>query len=427
MPNKKEIKTSFRELFLLYRKLGFGNIARTYSVEEENKYYNVVSSKLAKKYPNLVDYNEAYGLLKDNGQIVTIDTLGQKGFYDEVRNIIGIRHFLTRLTTTVFHEIVHKLGYLIGKGEIYKLPDVYREAGTEYITAETLKTKTVKACVFSNIYGRFPNTISSYYLDYIFVNQLNSILGDSSLEESILRGNLSFENSLKKKMGIIKYDVLTKKMTDINKDFFQYSACYNVNSDKENEELRENLTSAIDTVQYYILRTGFDERIKNVKNAKEANSILRDMLKFADLRLKKEEDGKFVDREFQIYFNKAKAEFNYRFPDVQFQQVFIPEEWGEKYQTLERIVQVKPEEEKQVKKLGKENYKKFKEGLISRFFSNGKYSDYYIVRKPHIEFSRNFNEELRVKAKNPINNGSSSNIPRKVLPTNKKEKPRDES
>lgn len=427
MPNKKEIKTSFKELFSLYRKLGFGNIARTYSVEEENKYYNVVASKLSKKYPDFVDYDEAYSLLKDNGQIVTIDTLGQKGFYDEVRNIIGIRHFLTRLTTTVFHEIVHKLGYLTGKGEIYKLPDVYREAGTEYITAETLKTKTVKACVFSNIYGRFPNTISSYYLDYILVNQLNSILGDSSLEESILRGNLSFENSLKKKMGIIKYDVLTKKMTDINKDFFQYSACYNVNSDKENEELRENLTSAIDTVQYYILRTGFDERIKKAQNAKEAKNILNDMLKFADLRLKKEENGIFVDREFQRYFNRAKEEFQYKFPNAQFEQVFIPDEWGNKYETLERVIQIKPEEEKQVKKLGKENYKKFKEGLISRFFSSGKYSDYYIIRKPHREFTRNFNDELKVKKQNPINSGNNLNSSRKILPTNRKEKPRDES
>ena len=426
MPNKKEIKTSFKELFLLYRKLGYGNIARTYSVEEENKYYNVVASKLAKRYPNFVDYDEAYSLLKDNGQIVTIDTLGQKGFYDEVRNIIGVRHFLTRLTTTVFHEIVHKLGYLTGRGEIYNLPDVYREAGTEYITAETLKTKNVKACVFSNIYGRFPNTISSYYLDYIFVNQLNWILGDSSLEESILKGNLSFENSLKQKMGIIKYDVLTKKMTDINKNFFQYSACYNVNSEKENEMLRDNLTSAIDTVQYYILRTGFDDKIRNARNAKEASAILKSMLKFADFRLKKEEGGKFVDRDFQIYFNRAKEEFQYKFPGIQFEEKFISEEWGEKYQTLERVVQVKPEEEKRVKKLGKENYKKFKEGLISRFFSSGKYSDYYIIRKPHREFTRNFNEKLVVRGQSSVNNANMSNMPRKILPTNKREKPRDE-
>ena len=196
MTNKKEIKTSFKELFLLYRKLGYGNIARTYSVDDENKFYSIVAKKLAKKYPVFVNYENAYELLKDNGQIITIDTLGQKGFYDEKRNIIGIRHFLTRLTTTVFHEIVHKLSYIAGKGEIYKLPEVYREAGTEYITAETLKTKTTKACIFSNIWGRFPNTITSYYLDYIFVNQLNSILGDSSLEESILKGNLSFENRI---------------------------------------------------------------------------------------------------------------------------------------------------------------------------------------------------------------------------------------
>ena len=60
MTGKKEIKTSFKELFLLYRKLGYGNIARTYYVEDENKFYNIVVSKLARKYPKLVKYEEAY-------------------------------------------------------------------------------------------------------------------------------------------------------------------------------------------------------------------------------------------------------------------------------------------------------------------------------------------------------------------------------
>lgn len=427
MANEKKIETSFKELFLLYRKLEYGNIARTYSIEKENNFYSIVASKLAKKYPNFVNYEEAYGLLKDNGQIVTIDTLGQKGFYDEKRNIIGIRHFLTRLTTTLFHEIVHKLGYLIGEGEIYKLPNVYREAGTEYITAETLKTKTAKACVFSNIWGRFPNTISSYYLDYIFVSQLKWILEDNSLEESILRGNLSFENSLKQKMGIIKYDVLTKKMSEVNRDFFQYSACYKVNSDKENEELREKLTSTIDVIQYYILRVGFDDRIKEAKTPTEANNVLRDMLRFSDLRLKRKEDDKFVDREFQIYFNKAKKEFYYRFPNAKFNQVFESDEWGDKYPDLERVVQIKPEEEKQIKKLGKENYKKYKDSFLSRFFKKGKYSDFVIVRKPHHEFGRSFNDELKVRNLNAINNGGSFNKPRKIPQITKRDKPRDEN
>lgn len=426
MPNKKEVKRSFKELFLLYRKLGYGEIARTYSIEEENRYYSLVARRLAKKYPKFVKYEEAYDLLKDNGQIVTINTLGQKGFYDEGRNIIGIRHFLTRLTTTVFHEIVHKLGYLVGKGEIYKLPEVYREAGTEFITAETLKTKTAKSCVFSNIWGVFPNTISSYYLDYIFVNQLNEILGDKSLEESILRGNLSFENELKQKFGIIKYDVLTKKMSEISRNFFQYSACYEVNTDRENAVLRENLEAGIDTVQYYILRAGFDEEIKKAKTPEEANKILDSLLKFSDLRLRKLENGKFVDREFQRYFDKAKNEFNYRFPDTDFAHEFEPNDWEDKYPNLEKVVQIKPEEEKHVKRLGKENNKKYKDSVFKKIFGTQGNNDFVIVRKPHIEFTRNFNEELKVT--NTTGNTSTFvNRPRKILPTNRREKPRDEN
>ena len=427
MPNKREVKRSFKELFLLYRKLGYGDIAKTYSVEEENRFYNLVVRRLAKKYPKFVDYEEAYNLLKDNGQIVTIDTLGRKGFYDDKRNIIGIRHFLTRLTTTVFHEIVHKLSYLVGKGEIYKLPEVYREAGTEFVTAETLKTKNAKSCVFSNVWGVFPNTISSYYLDYIFVKQLDEILGDKSLEESILRGNLKFENRLKQQMGIIKYDVLTKKMSEISKNFFQYSACYEVNTEKENENLRESLTAAVDTVQYYILRAGFDNRIKASKNPEEANETLKAMLKFSDLRLRKQEDGKFVDREFQRYFEKAKMEFDYRFPNASFDShIFTSDDWSEKYPDLEQVVQVKPEEEKHVKRLGKENYKRYKDSIFKKILGTQNDDDFIIVRKPHIEFTRNFNEELRVINTTAGSAGAFVNKPRKILPTNRKEKPRDE-
>ena len=218
MNNKEKDKMLFKDLVVLYHKLGFGDIAKSYSVEEENKFYSLVISKLAKKYPKFVNYKEAYDLLKDNGQIFTISTIGKKGFYDEERNIIGIRHFLNRLTTTIFHEIVHKLSYLIGKGEITKLPEVYKEAGTEYITAETLKTRTTRACVFSNIWGKFPNTISSYYLDYIFVRQLNTIIGGEALEETILKGNLTFENKLKEQIGIKKtikeYGIAEKDFLD---------------------------------------------------------------------------------------------------------------------------------------------------------------------------------------------------------------------
>lgn len=390
---------TLKELVLLYRKLGYGDVSKIYSNEEENKFYNLVSSKLAEKYPKFVNYQEAYDLLKDNGRIVTINTPGQKGFYDDKRNIIGIKHFLDRLTTTIFHEIVHKLSYLIGNGKISKLPEVYREAGTEYITAETLKTKTAKACVFSNIWGKFPNTISSYYLDYVFVKQLNAILGGDALEESILKGNLSFEDRMKQYFGISKYDEITKKIGAISKDFFYYSAFYNINSAKENRELRARLEASIDTVQDFILKEGFYSKIKGVQTPEEANSILDTLLEFSELRLRTREDGKFVDTDFEEFFYGAKQEFSLRFPKERFKQKFIPDDWKVKYPDLEKVVEIPAEEKRKVVKMGKENYKKYREPFIKRIFgvfaedSNNAVS----IRQISSNSNRNFDEELIVK------------------------------
>lgn len=415
MNKKSEEKMSLKELVLLYHKIGFGDIAKTYSPEEENKFYNLVSSKLAEKYPKLVNHSEAYNLLKDNGQIVTINTTGQRGFFDDKRNIIGVKHFLDRLTTTIFHEIVHKYSFLIGNGEINKLPEVYREAGTEYITAETLKTKTTKACIFSNIWGRFPNTISSYFLEYIFVNQLNALFGKGALEDSILKGNLSFENRLKKQFGKPKYEALTKKMSEISKDFFYYAGFYNINSAKENVELRTKLTNSINIIQAFILKEGFDEKIRSATTAEEANLVLDSMLEFSDLRLRTKEDGKFADKDFKKYFNRAKKEFSARFPDTTFSQKFDPENWQTKYPEIEKVVQIPKEEEKKVKRMGKENYRKYKKSIFRKFFGIKNEEDAKALIRDEVSLSqtRNFNEELRVNNKN---------LNKDMLPTNKVDK-----
>lgn len=428
MSNKSTEKMSFKELVLLYHKLGFGNIAKAYSTEEENKFYNFVSRKLSEKYPKFVNYKQAYNLLKDNGQIVTISTTGQRGFYDDKRNIIGVKHFLDRLTTTIFHEIVHKLSYLIGNGKITKLPEVYREAGTEYITAEALKTKTTKACVFGNIWGKFPNTISSYFLEYIFVNQLNYLFGGDSLEESILKGNLSFENKLKQQLGEPKYDALTKKMTEMSKDFFYYAGFYNINSSKENVELRTKLMKSINIIQAFILQEGFNSKIRDAQTPEEANSILNELLEFSDLRLRVKEDDKFVDKAFRRYFNKAKKEFSARFPEENFNQRFTPDDWQTKYPEIQKVVQISPEEERKIRKMGKENYKKYKESFFKKLFGIKNEEEPNALVNAKTKFlnqSKKFNEELRKGVKAPNESSVISSQIDKSENIKKTDKPRD--
>lgn len=395
---KNEEITSFRDLVLQYHKSGQGDIAKCYSREQENKFYNLVALRLSNKYPQFVNYLDSYNLLKDNGQIVTTYMIDKKGFYDSQKNIIGIRHFLNRLTTSIFHEIVHKLGYLAGNGEIKKLPEIYREAGTEYITAETLKSKDTKACIFDNFWGRFPNTISSYFLEYILTKQINAVLGGESLEESILRGNLSFENKMIEFFGKQKYDDITKKITVINREFFCYSAFYNINSPRENQKLRKSMSTSIDNIQDMILKYGFDEKIKLVQNPEMAQNILDEMLRFSELRVRRKEGQHFVDNRFEEYFNSAKQNFSLKFPGITFKQKFIPDEWQTKYSDFKNVMQITAEEEEIVKRMGRENYRKCKGTLLERVFKTKFLKEQYDSDEQYFVTSsdRDFDRELKV-------------------------------
>lgn len=424
MNNKKNANHSFKELVLLYHKNGLGDIAQTYSPEEENKFYSLVSSKLAKKYPQFIKYDQAYNLLKDNGSIVTTFLTDKRGFYDGERNIIGIKHFLNRLTTAIFHEIVHKLSYLISNGKILDLPEIYREAGTEYITSETLKTKNTKACVLDNVWGKFPNTISSYYLDYIFVRQLNTILGGDALEETILKGNLTFEKKIKEYFGESQYNSITQKLIDLNKNFFCYSAFYDVNSSKENKTLSDSILSTIESLQSTILNEGFDRKIKSAKTPEEAHDILNSLLHFSDLRLRRKENEEFIDEEFKRYFNNAKHTFSTKFPESQFTQEFTPNDWQKKYPDFKKIVQITPEELKLVRKLGKENYKKCKGTFFSRIFGNKSSEIQTQPLSPTQNFQdlKNFDGELKVQKLNKTSTNPKSNIASKQK-NSKNEKP----
>ena len=75
---KNEEITSFRDLVLQYHKSGQGDIAKCYSREQENKFYNLVALRLSNKYPQFVNYLDSYNLLKDNGQIVTTYMIDKK-------------------------------------------------------------------------------------------------------------------------------------------------------------------------------------------------------------------------------------------------------------------------------------------------------------------------------------------------------------
>ena len=401
MKKLKNETIKLKDLTVLYHKLGYGNIAQFYNNDEANIYYSFVATKLSEKYPDLVAKKEIEDLLCDKGKILTIDSVIKKGFYDSERNIVAIKHYLNRVTTTLFHEIVHKISFLKGNGEIEKIPSVIKEAGTEKVTAETLMSKKTIGYVFGNVWGKFPNTISDYYLSYSFINQLNHIAGKNQIEKTILNGDLTFENRLKEIYGEEQYQDIVSGLTKIEEDFCEYSVYNSINGKKKNETLKERLSENIDALQDKILRLSYDKKVSEVKNHEEADEILRNMLSFSENRLRRKVDGKLTDRAFEEYFLNVKKTLESRFKGHKFDRHFDSDEWRKKYPELVDVVQITEEEKRKIAKDGKNNYKQAKGSFFSKLFGKDD-NDIELLAEPikqrtYKQMENDFNKSLEFK------------------------------
>ena len=65
-------KYNEKELTVLYHKMGLGDIAQTYTREQEKPYYTFVCKKIENRYPNLVSAKELEDLISNNGRIVSM-------------------------------------------------------------------------------------------------------------------------------------------------------------------------------------------------------------------------------------------------------------------------------------------------------------------------------------------------------------------
>ncbi len=369
MDNKtlKNENHNLKELTVQYHKMGY-DIAQTYTRKTEGYFYSFVCKKIEEKYPNLFSAKEIEGLIKDNGRIVTVSSIIEKGFYDYRRNVLAIGHYLDRMTTTLFHECVHKISYLKGKGMIEKLPSVYKEAGTEIITSESLKTKDTYGYVFGNVWAKMPNTVTSYFLECNLVKQLNYIVGNQSIERTILNGDLTFEHELKRKIGEKEYGEITGLITKIGEDFREFSIYHSINSQNTNMNLEQNLKDNLDDVQQRILTLAFNKKISLASSIEDANKVLDEMLKFSNYRMRYVEKRRLVDKSFEKYFDNAKKTFEERFGGHKFEQKFNPSNWLNKYSKYVDVEQVSLKEQEAIKKEGKRRYKLVKpSGFLGLF------------------------------------------------------------
>jgi hypothetical protein len=63
---------------------------------------------------------------------------------------------------------------------------VFKEAGTEIVSAKSLDDKEGRLLIFNGVYGKAPIKSDSNILSIVLVNQINKALGGNTLEKSII-------------------------------------------------------------------------------------------------------------------------------------------------------------------------------------------------------------------------------------------------
>ncbi len=323
----------------IYIKRRIGTVVKAYDKDDEMKYYFYVCKKLSEKYPEIVKGKETLDKISGEGRILTAGLDNKNnGMFDEEYNNVLINHFLDRMTTFLFHEVVHKIGFMNSNGQ-KQLPRPMREAGTEKITAETMMNRNTKGYIFSNIWARFPNTISTYFLDYTMISQLSFFTPHNSLESSILNGDCSFLEQLKDTFGDEDSKVIINSFNEMSKQYDYYSKFYKVLSQREKNTKLSEIEKNIARIQSITLKA-FDKMAEGVSTTRQANVLLSKMLEYSEYRVRRKEDDGFHDDEFENYFNMIKARLQERFKSAKFKQSFNSNSWNglEDFHEVEQIL-----------------------------------------------------------------------------------------
>lgn len=318
-------------LYKLYKRSGYGRIIIENDKEIENIIYKGVAKLLHSKYGDIANEEEVYNRLTMFGRIYTMDMNAQNGFYDKDTANIGVNHFLNKLSNTLVHEIIHKSGALSFNKAFYELHTIYKEAGAEIIASNILRTQYCKEFIYNGNWARFSNTLESRYLLCSLVNQMNAVLGEEYLADTIINGTDSFEKRAKEVFGEDKFNEYTKRLeiiVDREKKYWK--------KDIYDDNARENAERVLDTIvhewQNDLMVDVFGKRIKEVSSYEESMQILHDLKDFSEYRIKKDTiNQNCSDTFFKEYFEKSKAELQARFPDEKIEIDYDESEWNRKY------------------------------------------------------------------------------------------------
>lgn len=334
-----------------YKKMKWGYLAKAYSKDEENVFYKEISKNIFKKYGDLISEKEAFEILSKRGKIYTIDPKNIKGFYELKTGNIGIPHFLNRITTTLLHECVHKIGFEKNDVSFRNMSPVFKEAGTELVTSRTMDDKEGKEFLFGNVWSKLPCKVDDSFLSVCIVNQLNEAVGDNLLEKSILQGKDFFKPAIIKKYGENKYVFLKEKLEDLVREEKRYWGMYSYYSDDEKSEEENKMFQEVKLLEDFILKAEFDDRINNVVDHKSGLDFLESLKSFGLNRSKTkevDENGEIVfsDDSFSKYFFDCKGMIENKFGKTNVN--FDENEWQHLYENKETLNEVSDEEKREV-------------------------------------------------------------------------------
>lgn len=401
--------SSLERISKRYRALFFGDVAKGYTDIEESIVYREVANLISAKYGDIISKEEIESILASKGKIFTMVVKNRVAFYEYQTGNIGIPHFL-RLTTTLCHELVHKLGYLQKDSTFSDMNPVFKEAGTEFVSATSLDDKFGRILIFNGVYGKFPEKTDEEYLSIALVNQLNQALGGKSLERSILRGHDYFKEEIIKRWGNDYYVHFSENIKDIARIESEYWKEYRDLDEDEKATIETDLKHRIADFQDTIIDVEFGSRVQNVKTREEAESFLKELKEFGMNRIRysrSSPEGKreYYDPNFVDIFEHFKQNLEVDFGNIDIQ--YDEFEWVKRFPKKEIIKEVSEQEADEVYLLARDIRKSIKasKGLaafISKVFKDKGSDNKVLLSRPIEKYTLNY-DPLNVEEIKPTN------------------------
>ena len=354
-----------------YYKRNVITVLNSYSNKTTYLFYSIVYKKILERYGKEFEDKDLVMKLVKNGKIYTASIISSGGSFDDRNGNILINQYLNRLTTFVFHEIVHKISWIKSNKKGNRLNSVSNEGGTNIITNESLKTFDGKMLYFGKYLARHPNIINDTYLSYeLFLSQLNQIIGNDALPKSILNGNNSFDKKCEKFYGEDRYRQMISTIIDIHTRNKKYWIDYK-NKNPKLKESEKELGKLVEDTQNQILSYSFDKLSEKVENKKEAELYLSKLSDFSSYRIRLLNGKKTEDPFFVEYFNRKKKELEEKV-GTSLETTHDDTTWDSKYKFVNlSVVEVPESEKREIREKGFREQKWIKLRRIQSLFGIG--------------------------------------------------------